>query len=79
MLNKKEIKGQNPLATVNGSLYRSKALDCWVYQYYNRDKKRQTLKQRKSETVKEFKMRVARAKEDLRLGRDIKTSAITLR
>lgn len=51
-----------------GSLYYSEALKCWVYQYYDTSNKRKTMKQRKNETVKEFKARVTTLKNSLNNG-----------
>ena len=42
-----------------GTLYYSEVLKCWVYQYYDTSNKRKTMKQRKNETVKDFKARVS--------------------
>ena len=47
-----------------GSLYYSETLKCWIFQYvYNG--KRKTLKQKKNETVKDFKARVTKLKNDI--------------
>ena len=51
-----------------GSLYYSKKLKCWVFQYYNTQGKRQTMKQKKKETVKDFKARVTTTKNKLNNG-----------
>lgn len=51
-----------------GSLYYSEALGCWVYQYYDTSGKRQTKKQRKKESVKDFKARVTETKNSLNNG-----------
>lgn len=50
-----------------GSLYFSKKLNCYVYQYYY-DGKRKTLKQKKGEQAKEFKDRVVDLKVKLGNG-----------
>lgn len=47
-----------------GSLYYSETLKIWIYQYYV-GSKRKTLKQRKKETVKDFKARVTKIKNEL--------------
>lgn len=51
-----------------GSLYYSDSLGRWIFQYYDTQGKRQTLKQRKKESVKEFKARVTQTKNELNLG-----------
>lgn len=48
-----------------GSLYFSEALNCWVFQYYDTSGKRKTMKQKKNESVKEFKARVTTLKNNL--------------
>lgn len=57
-----------------GSLYRSDKLNCWIFQYYDTNGKRQTMKQRKSETAKDFKIRVTETKNSLNNGSYIKKS-----
>ena len=60
-----------------GSLYYSEKLHCWIYQYvYNG--KRKTMKQKKNETVKEFKARVTALKNSLNNGSYIENSSDTL-
>ena len=60
-----------------GSLYYSEKLHCWIYQYvYNG--KRKTMKQRKNETVKEFKARVTALKNSLNTGNYIENNKDTL-
>lgn len=49
----------------SGSLYRSDKLNCWIYQYYDTRGKRQTMKQKKNETAKDFKTRVTKIKNSL--------------
>lgn len=51
-----------------GTLYYSEVLKCWVYQYYDTSNKRKTMKQRKNETVKDFKARVSELKVSLNNG-----------
>lgn len=51
-----------------GTLYYSETLKRWIYQYYDNNKKRQTAKQRKNETVKAFKSRVSEIKVSLNNG-----------
>ena len=41
-----------------GSLYYSEKLKCWIFQYYDTNGKRQTMKQKKKESTKDFKARV---------------------
>ena len=48
----------------NGTLYYSEKLQLWIYQYYFNNN-RKTLKQRKKETVKDFKARVTKIKNEL--------------
>lgn len=60
-----------------GSLYYSEALKCWVFQYvFNGSRK--TLKQRKSEKVKDFKARVTKVKNDINTNNFIKNTDISL-
>lgn len=60
----------------NGTLYYSEKLQLWIYQYYFNNN-RKTLKQRKKETVKDFKARVTQIKNELNnntyIQRDNKT------
>lgn len=51
-----------------GTLYYSETLKCWVFQYYDKDGNRQTKKQRKKESVKDFKARVTETKNSLNNG-----------
>ena len=60
-----------------GSLYHSETLKCWVFQYYDTQGNRQTMKQRKKETVKDFKARVTKVKEELNTGTYICKSQVT--
>lgn len=62
-----ERKNQKTKSVGNGegTLYKSKALDCWVFQYYDTNNKRQTMKQRKNESTKDFKIRVTEIKNSL--------------
>ena len=60
-----------------GSLYYSEKLKCWIFQYvYNG--KRKTLKQRKTETVKNFKTRVTKLKNDINIGSYIENNNTTI-
>lgn len=60
-----------------GSLYYSNTLQCWIFQYVVNDK-RKTLKQKKKETVKEFKARVTKLKNEINTGTYISTCNETL-
>lgn len=62
-----------------GTLYKSKALDCWVFQYYDTNNKRQTIKQRKNESAKDFKVRVTEIKNSLNNGTYIQKRNDTLK
>ena len=57
----------------NGTLYYSEVLQLWVFQYMI-DGTRKTIKQRKKESVKEFKSRVLKLKNDLKQGSYIGTT-----
>lgn len=61
-----------------GTLYYSETLKCWIYQYYDTNGKRQTMKQRKKESVRDFKSRVTKVKSELDLGTYISKSAETV-
>ena len=58
---------------MNGTLYYSEALQLWVFQCMI-DGKRKTIKQRKQESVKDFKSRVLKLKNDLKQGSYIGTT-----
>ena len=45
-----------------GTIYYSEKLKCWMFQYYDTNGKRQTMKQRKKENTKDFKARVTEVK-----------------
>ena len=56
-----------------GSLYYSETLKCWIYQYiYNN--KRKTMKQKKNESVRDFKARVTKIKNEKNEGTYIEKS-----
>jgi len=79
MEEKKEVKQRKNKKTKqvgNGEMlpYYSERLGCWVYQYYDTSHKRQTMKQRKKETVKDFKARVTEVKNSLNNGTYISKS-----
>lgn len=61
-----------------GTLYKSKALGCLVFQYYDTNGKRQTMKQKKKESSKDFKARVTEVKNSLNNGTYIGKSAETV-
>ena len=61
-----------------GSLYYSDKLKCWIFQYYDTQGKRQTMKQKKKETTRDFKARVTKLKNDIYSGSYIVTSDIAL-
>ena len=61
-----------------GSLYYSDSLSRWIFQYYDTQGKRQTLKQRKKESVKDFKTRVTTTKNQLNTGTYIDKSCETV-
>lgn len=75
---KEKIKRQNRLETGEGSLYKSQALNCYIFQYHNTLGKRQTLKQKKNENIKDFKARVTKIKNELNTGTFISKSDDTL-
>lgn len=75
-----ERKNQKTKSVGNGegSLYYSEALSRWVYQYYDTQGKRQTLKQKKNELVRDFKARAIKVKNDLNTGNYICKSTETI-
>lgn len=60
-----------------GSLYYSESLKCWIYQY-TVNGNRNTMKQRKKESTKEFKNRVIELKNKLNTGTYIEKSNATI-
>lgn len=64
----------------NGEMepYWSETLQCWVWQYYDTHNKRQTLKQKKKETKKQFWARYIETKQSLNNGTYISKSAETV-
>lgn len=62
----------------NGSLFYSEKSKCLVYQYYDTQNKRQIMRQRKKETVKDFKARVTKVKNELNTGTYICKSTETV-
>lgn len=79
LLWKEKIKKQNQSVTANGSLYYSEKLKCWIFQYYDTLRKRQTMKQKKKESVKDFKARVTEIKSKLNNGTYIEKRDITVK
>lgn len=77
LLWEEKIKKQNLLEIGEGSLYYSEKLKLWVFQYvYNG--KRNSIKQRKKETVRSFKSRVTTLKNKLNTGLYIENTKETL-
>lgn len=75
-----ERKNQKTKSVGNGegSLYYSEALSRWIFQYYDTQGNRQTLKQKKNELVKDFKARVTKVKNELNTGTYIAKSNETV-
>lgn len=65
-----ERRNKSNKSAGNGEMepYWSDALQCWVWQYYDTRGKRQTLKQRKKETKKQFWARYIETKQSLNDG-----------
>ena len=61
-----------------GSLFYSETLKRWVFQYYDTQDKRQIMRQRKKESVKDFKARVTKVKSELDAGTYIAKSTETV-
>jgi len=61
-----------------GTLYYSDTMKCWVFQYYDTLGKRQTMKQKKKESTKDFKARVTEVKNSLNTGSYICRNDITV-
>lgn len=59
-----------------GSLYYSTKLKCWIFQYFFNGK-RNSLKQRKNESTRDFKIRVTELKSSINNGTHVKKSADT--
>ena len=75
---KEETKQQNLLAIGEGSLYKSEKLDCWIYQYHDNNGNRKTMKQKKNESVKNFKAKVTELKNKLNNGTYIQKNTKTM-
>lgn len=74
----KRNKKSKSVGNGEGSLYFSKTLNCWVFQYYSAGK-RHTMKQRKNETVKHFKERVTKTKASIDDGTYIEKRKDTIK
>lgn len=76
----KERRNQKTKQVGNGegSLYYSDTQQCWIFQYYDVQGKRQTMKQKKKESTKDFKARVTETKNSLNNGTYIGKSADTV-
>ena len=61
-----------------GSLYYSEALKCYVHQYFDNNGVRKSIKQKKKETNKQFKDRVAELKVSITNGTYIEKYEILL-
>lgn len=61
-----------------GTLYKSETLNCWVFQYHEPSGKRKTLKQRKHESAKDFKIRVTKIKNDINMNTYIEDNDTSL-
>ncbi len=78
MENERKNQKTKQVGNGEGSLYRSEKLNCWVFQYYDTSGKRQTMKQRKKESAKDFKVRVTEVKNSLNNGTYINKSNETV-
>lgn len=61
-----------------GTLYKSEKLKCYVFQYYDTEGKRKTMKQKKNESSKDFKARVTKIKNDINTGSYISNNNATM-
>ena len=71
-------KNTKSVGNGEGSLYKSEKLNCWIYQYHDNNGSRKTMKQKKSENVKDFKARVTALKNKLDNGTYIEKSNKTM-
>lgn len=80
MKERKQRTNKKTKSVGNGEMepYWSDALQCWVWQYYDTQGKRQTLKQRKKETKKQYWVRYIEIKQSLNNGTYISKSNITV-
>lgn len=76
----KEKRNQKTKQVGNGEMepYWSETLQCWVWQYFDTQGKRQTLKQRKKETKKQYWARYIEIKQSLNAGTYISKSTDTI-
>lgn len=74
---KKTNKKTRTVGNGEGSLYYSEYWKCWAFQYHDTLGKRQCLKQKKKELVKDFKARVTKVKNELNTGTYISKSSLT--
>ena len=61
-----------------GSLYHSETLNRWIFQYYDIKGVRKTIRQKKKESVKDFKARATKIKNELNEGTYISKSIETV-
>lgn len=80
MEEKKKRTNQKTKSVGNGEMepYWSETLQCWVWQYYDTNGKRQTMKQRKKETKKQFWVRYIETKQSLNNGTYISNNNDTI-
>lgn len=74
MENERRNQKTKQVGNGEGTLYYSDAQKCWIFQYYDTQGKRQTMKQKKKEQTKEFKARVTEVKNSLNNGTYIEKS-----
>lgn len=75
---KRKNKKTKSVGNGEGSLYKSQTLNCWIFQYYDPNGKRKTLKQKKNETSKDFKIRVTKIKNDINMNTYIENNETSL-
>ena len=75
--NRQQNKSTRKVGNGEGTLYKDKSLDLWVYQYYYNGK-RKKIKQRKKESKREFMKRVTEIKSQLNTGAYIENNNITI-
>lgn len=75
---KRKNKKTKQVGNGEGTLYFSETLKRWIFQYYDTNGKRQTMKQKKKESVKDFKARVTQVKNSINNGTYISKSAETV-
>jgi site-specific recombinase, phage integrase family len=77
--NKNRNRKNKSVGNGEGSLYYSEKLKCYVFQYYDTNNKRKTIKQHKNETRKHFKDRVTEIKNSLNNGTYIEKRTETIK